>query len=83
MFMSRVSQLNHKYPPPGRPPLTLTFILSFPLGSIYLPTTEADEDAKLGQRDLDKASGANSAVKDKQTLRFLVTVGAEPDQILR
>ena len=43
----------------------------------------SDEDAKVGQRDLDQASGANSALKDKQSLRFLAVVGKEPNQVLR
>ncbi len=45
--------------------------------------TETDDDARVGQKHLDKATGANPALKDKQSLRFLATVGHKPDQVLR
>lgn len=44
---------------------------------------QADEDAQLGQRDLDRAVGADPALKDRQSLKFLAVIGKEPDQVLR
>lgn len=59
-----------------------SFFLHLP--PLYPQYTEKDdEDAKVGQRDLDKASGADAVLKDKQSLKFLEVIGAEPDQILR
>jgi len=43
----------------------------------------ADDDARVGQRELDAAVGANPALKDRQSLRFLAVIGKEPDQVLR
>jgi len=45
--------------------------------------TETDDDARVGQKHLDEATGANPALKDKQSLRFLAVIGREPGQILR
>ena len=45
--------------------------------------TEMDDDARVGQKHLDEATGANSALKDRQSLRFLAVIGREPGQILR
>jgi pre-rRNA-processing protein TSR4 len=45
---------------------------------------EKDDDARVGQRELDAAVGlANPALKDRQSLRFLAVIGKEPDQVLR
>ena len=53
------------------------------IGPVLQTTEKDDEDAKIGQRDLDKASGADAVIKDRQSLKFLAIIGAEPDQILR
>lgn len=45
--------------------------------------TDVDEDAKLGQRDLDEMSGAKLPVKDSQTIRFLTTIDSNPEQVIR
>ncbi len=49
----------------------------------HVVVTETDDDARVGQRHLDEATGANCALKDRQSLRFLAVIGREPGQILR
>jgi hypothetical protein len=44
---------------------------------------ETDEDATLGQRDLNEASGAANNILDRQTIKFLARVREHPSQILR
>lgn len=45
--------------------------------------TETDDDATLGQKDLNEASGAQQTQHDKQTLKFLARVREHPSQVLR